>query len=632
MVGVLTVEEFLFLIVGSAILGYEAHRQFNERSYKAPDGVDDSEFIYQLTPSEIRSRSAYFSAELLYIGVIYLAYVLFLYSDAFNAVVMMIVHLVSGEVKVGGEVTATLATAAPDSATAVKPEDVSIIDSSAMPLVVSLAVVAALRLPWVQRLEVILRTFSQNLFGIPTIPVRLRQRIEDTDIDLAVVEKDLPANLKSQQLADKSAGYVLAAKAQLDGGSKELDLDGFRRFLAKIFAYRLWVSDLRLWPSAEFQAHSRFFRSLNRKLLAEINALKKDLDHLSATPVEPKDTVPTAGEEAAMNLQRDLWELKIGQANTLSRQASNLMALFDQNSNWPAVEKPGAPALRAFLSDVRSEDDKGVAQVNLAIILVIASTTVNAIAGVIHAMQYAAIATSLDLVKVLDPAQFDQFQTSINFAVTSLIVYGLSMWVAIRYRRSLMLAGNWLPAFDLRGRVPPMTQFVKLAILAAVAVLVANFLYCYGQSIGWKFSKISSADLSGVNGQRQFSLSIALSLVGAVHGTAVALILDLGRRQFENRFWMVVVICYIAAMAVVGYCLGSFISSESLTGELPAGLDDELRQRLELMRARVLQMRQIVFALNLALVAIFTSLAITSFARPKGAEPPLVGVAQSGMM
>ncbi|MGV8989220.1 MAG: hypothetical protein ACOH2H_23535 [Cypionkella sp.] len=630
MVGPLTAEELLFLIVGSVILIYEGHRLFNERSYKAPDGVDDSEFIYQLAPSEIRNRSAYFSAELLYIGVIYLAYVLFLYSDAFNAVVMTIIHLVSGGVKVGGEVAGTVATVPPDAATAVKPADVSVIDRSAMPLVVSLAVVAALRLPWVQRLEVVLRTFSQNLFGIPTIPVRLRQKIEDTDIDLAEIEKDLPANLQSQHLADKAASYVEAARSQLEGGGSDLDLEGFRRFLAKIFAYRIWVNDLRLWPLADFQARSSFFRSLNQKLLAEIGALKKDLDHLSATPVEPKGAVPTADEEAAMNLQRDLWELKVGQANNLSRQASNLMALFDQNSNWPTAEKSGAPALRAFLSVVRSDDDIGVAQVNLAIILVLASTSVNAVAGAVHAMRYGAIANALNLGNVLNAAQFDQFLTAINFAVTSLIVYGLSMWVAIHYRRGLMLAGKWVPAFDLKGQVPPMTQFVKLGVLAAAAVLLANFFYVYGQSIGWTFSGLSSADLSGVNGQRQFSLSVALALVGAVHGTAVALILDLGKPQFESRFWMVVVICYIAVMAVVGYSLGSYISSESLNGPLPAGLDEDLRQRLEQMRPMVLHMRQIIYAFNLALVAIFTSLAITNFARPKGAARPVVSVLQPG--
>ena len=613
---ILSNEFALFLLIGLLILIYEAHRQFNQPAYVGPDG-DEPELIYLLSPSEIRSRSAFFSAELFYIAVIVAVYLLLVFSDAFYNVVNYIVQtLASDGVAGGGNLPAagggalTGANPVPQATPGGSP-----LENAAVPYLVSVTMVVALKFPKVQQLEVLLRSFSQNLFGIPSIPKRLKERIEETPINLAQIESELGADPNRQSYGTRIDAYLASAQAMPE---PIRDLEEFRSNLGRIAAYRLWVSDLHIWPSSEFRSDFRFFKTMNRPLLIDLDALFKDLDLLEDTDAValPVAAQPEADGTPQQSMRVQLWELKIAQAKRLAQRVSQMMGLFDQNSSWPEIDKPGAKSLRAFLAAARSDDEMRTSQINLAIILLLISTVVAALSGYFHASWLLQIADQFGFVSRApdgstipnsENVQFNTLRTARDFAMTSLIIYGLSMWVSLGFRRKWMRNGTWSNVFDQRGRVPPMTAIAGMFLFVGATVFAVYLVYSYGTSVNWAVLKAMD-DQAWANFRLQVSWSIFFAAVGGFHGVAVAILMDLGRRQFENRTWIVLVLVYIAFMAGIGFLLGQFLSP------IPGGASGP---GLELFTA-VRGMREILYVCYLSFVALLTSVAVIGFAWPIG--------------
>lgn len=610
----LTNEYTLFLVIGLLILVFEAHRQFNQPAYVGPDG-DEPELIYILSPSEIRSRSAFFSAELFYILVIVTVYLLLLFNDAFYHVVNYIVSkIASEEVAAGGNVPV----AGGGALTAANPvpkgsSGGSALENAAVPYLVSVTMVVALKVPKVQQLEVLLRSFSQRLFGIPSIPKRLKERIEETPIHLDQIESELPVDPDQLRYSARIDAYIASAKTLAEPFG---EMEEFRNNLSRIAAYQLWVSDLHIWPSSEFRSNFRFFKTTNRPLLLDLDALFKDLDLLADidSPVTLLEEVSAAEVATQKSLRRQLWEMKIGQAKRLAQRVTQMMGLFDQNSSWPEENKPGAKSLRAFLKKARSGDEVRTAQINLAIILLLLSTVVAALSGYLHASRMYAITKAHKFVymspdgkKILDSenAQFDTIGTAWDFAFTSLLVYGLSMWAALYFRRRWMRKGTWSNVFTQSGRVPPMTAIGVMFLLVGAIVFIPHFVFNFGSSIGWDRLELSKGAAS-INLWAQSSKSLLVAVIGGFHGLAVATLMDLDRRQFENRVWIVVVLVYIACMAGFGLLLGNLLSQST----------DVAATQYRQMIAEISNMRELLYLCYLAFVAVLTSIAVIFFVRP----------------
>ncbi len=593
------IEFWLFFAIGLGILLFEAHRQFNHPAYtKSEDdaaGNAKIDYIFSLSPSEIRNRSAYFSAELVYILAIVAIYVLLTTSEAVNNVLDFIINFRSDAAPPGGGLPEAATTAGNTPATDVPSTDQgrSAIDEASEPFVVSVMMVTALRFPLVRRIEVLLRSTAQRLFGIPWIPHRLRQKIEDTPMDLAAVEAEIESNDGVGRLQDRIRNFEQSAKA---AGVNGRDVTDFSAHLSKLAAYQLWVNEVKIWPSADFRSGYHFFRELNDPLSDQINTLFKDCDLLSSS----NDAMENGGDHTEKRrMRRELWELKATQSKDLARKMAAMMALYDQNSNWPEDNKPGAISLRAFLESVRAKDEAKVFQINVAILLLFISAIVSFVAGYTHAAWLQGIANNLGLigpqpnqVPPSDP-QFAKFVTARNFMLSSLLVYGLSMWAALDIRRRLQKRGHWRNAFE-RSRIPPMGQLVLVFGVLGLLVFSVYLTYQLALSPGWDPFGTRDNDW-WQNVARQSSLSFLFAIIGGFHGLAVALMMDLGEKKAEARSWLFVAGGYIAAMMVLGYLLGNYYPTSF----------DEIRS-----------MREMLYAVDLGLIALFTSVALTLFLGP----------------
>lgn len=591
------IDEFaLFLLIGLIVLVFEAHRQFNHPAYLSSieEGSEDAEgdYIFSRSPSEIRNWSAFFSAECVYILAIVAVYLSLLFSEAVNNVLTYIIQFVRDQppaisdpatgASVGTRVVAN------DGAK-------SAIDEAAEPFVVSVMMVTALRFPFVRRLEVILRSCTQRIFGIPWIPHRLRQKIEDTPISLQEIEEEV-GPIDGVDYAAQIREFEPSALAS---GMPRESFRDFRDNLAKLSAYQIWVNNLRIWPSAEFRSDFRFFRDLNDPLAKQISALFKDCDLLASSGHD------LAADSVRSSRRRELWDVRASQAKRLARKMAAMMALYDQNSRWPDPDRRGAVSLRGFLENVRAKDEARVLQINVVILLFLISALVSFVAGYVHATQLASIARELELYGTAIPAddpQFDRFLTAKNFMLTSLIVYGLSMWVALDVRRRLAKRGNWKSVFEPRRRIPPMGQLALFFTAIAGTVFLVYWAYLLLYSPGWSpLPDRTQPDWRGPwleNVVRQRNSSIPFAIIGGFHGTSVALMMDLGAKKAEARSWFVVSGCYIGAMMVLGYMLGQYISF--VTGSSPP----------------VQQMRELLYAVDLGLIALFTSIAMLLLLRP----------------
>ncbi len=592
----LATEFILFLLIGLGILVFEAHRQFNHPAYtKTSDdettGNARSDYIFSLSPSEIRNRSAFFSAELVYILAIVAIYLLLIFNDAVNNVLAYLIDFSAQGDAPGGGLPEAPAIGADGATLAVEPgAGETAIDRAATPFVVSMMMVTALRFPLVRRLEVLLRSSAQRLFGIPWIPHRLRQKIEDAPVNLDALEEDTAHESDGVTYGAKIAGYRGHALAS---GMSDRRLAAFLARLGKLAAYQIWVNEARVWPSQEFRSDFSFFHQLNDPLSDQIIALFKDCDLLASSA---EVGAGEAGEERR-RMQQELWELKEKQARELSQKMAAMMALYDQNSKWPRDDAPGATQLRTFLGAVRAQDETRTFQVNVAILLLLISAGVSFVAGYVHANWLASIAESFGIEA---GGQVNAFRTARDFMLSSLIVYGLSMWAALDIRRRMQRHGRWSNPFEGR-RIPPMGQFLLFAVAIGFLVFAANLAYLLTVSSGWSWVGPRDAPW-WTNVERQANLSLFYGLIGGVHGLGVVLMMDLGARGAANRSWGLVAGSYIAVMMALGFFLGQYLTSLSSAG-------GELREAIR-------QMRAMLYTVDLGLIALFTSVAMISFLRP----------------
>jgi hypothetical protein len=206
-----------------------------------------------------------------------------------------------------------------------------------------------------------------------------------------------------------------------------------------------------------------------------------------------------------------------------------------------------------------------------------------------------------------DDPQINQFVTARDFLLTSLIVYGLSLIVALYVREIGISNGRYVGAFE--QRIPPVTHWLKLISIVMIAVFVAHFVYSYARSVGGDLQKLRDQAFTA-NFNRQLTLSIIFATVGAMHSLAAVVILDMKGPQLEGRTWFGVIFAYISVMALSGFLIARFISSAAFRGEA---------SKLDVVR-----MREVLYSVDLAMVALVTSLVLILLIRPRPPSGPTV--------
>ena len=141
------------------------------------------------------------------------------------------------------------------------------------PLLISLAMGALMRVAYVQRVEQWLRRFAHWVFGIPTVQVKLLDRMLRTRVDLPRLEADIAFEDGAERYSHRIERYAAAAASVLKSGFSKRE---FRDRLGTIFAFKAWVSEQRIWPSNGLTSDSSTFAPLYATVLDEITVLEKE--------------------------------------------------------------------------------------------------------------------------------------------------------------------------------------------------------------------------------------------------------------------------------------------------------------------------------------------------------------------
>lgn len=529
---------WLFLAIGMAVLIYEAHKQFDSLASSESDTDESNADLFSsLKPADIRSRSAFRSAEVCYIGVIIIIYLLLCLSEAVQYVASTIVQILgAGKIEAGGQIPGLL-----DSET--------FLDAPTVPFVTSVTMVTAMRFPIVRKLENILRSFTHSLFGIPSIPKKLSAQIAKTDIDLSAIETELAEYTShisaSRQIDDYVENYKLSDPAGAEYGL-------FNRNLRILAAYRLWVQT-GVWPSEEFRVSFYEFSTLNRELIEKIDALFADCNYLLSTP--HLQDMESADEQ--LRLRRELWQTKVKSAGQYAKTTSSMLALFEQNSNAPAQGRPGSASVRRFLTDVRRIDVEHAAQINLTLLLILTGIIVNAFFGAIQAFQFRVVGTELGFstAQMDESALFSPVYSAFDFAIGALITFGISMWVAVAIRHKAIAADNWQYFHDPDILVPQIAQALKLICILFLTVFTIQLIWLLSNLPGWSFiGPYTQNWLSAL--ANQATVAGLLAVAGSLHGVIIISLMDLAKFESARAKWLRFVGFYVACMALVGFLTG----------------------------------------------------------------------------
>jgi hypothetical protein len=585
---------WLFLAIGLLIVIYEGHRQFNKPVYmKSEDSDRDRDWLSSLSPGDIRGNSAFFSSELVYLAILVLLYLSITFSDSVRLVIFFIVDFIGNGATGGGEVP-QVPTDSQLPATGVDDlrDQSDDLTNAAMPFLTSVTMVTALRFPIVARIEGMIRSFSQQLFGIPTIPHRRRVRIEQTPISIDEIEDGLPTDADTTTYSARIS-HMINESAKLDiqvGDIKKLERD-----LSKLAAYQIWVGDLGIWPSIDLRAKFALFKERNGPLIQDIDQLFRDLGFLLSRSADPELA------ETGQKLRRELWETKAKRASELTNTAVDLMTLFEQKSLLPKKDVPGSTGLRIFIKKVRAIDEVRVAQINLALILILVCVFANSIFGGLHAIQLKNIALELGLVTTASMGrlghQIDVMGSAKIWAGQAFLAYGLSVWVAIWYRQKQSKSDKWRAFFDLENTVPPMFQFLKLVAVIVVTVTLIYLAISLTRLDGWDFSGERN-DEWWQRVQEQFSIVLRYVTVGTIHAVAIVLFMDMAEARRGWKLWGGLIVVYVVVMAISGVLLGY---SSQLATTPP----------------EITNMRIVLYAADMTMIALLTSLWLSVFRRVK---------------
>jgi hypothetical protein len=541
-------EFWIYFIVGLILIVVFSHQQFNQRSWQ-----NESNLIQQLTPSQIIRRSTYYAAYALYLGLIVSVYFTLCVSEHALEVAMTVLKLLASSLPapetVGGLVNQTGGVGEADVVSEVDPQRHA--STAQYPILVSLWMGALMRFPYVSRVEAWLRGFSHWIFGIPTVQVKLLDRMLSTSVDLNSLEADLERDDVGEPYSARAARYADACAQAL---GVTFGKQVFRDRLGVIFAFKVWVAERRIWPTDGLAVHSETLAPLKSRVLDEIAVLEKELELLSSR------TVAGDGDPVPENkLREELWEYRVKDVNRVWRDVCSVMALFHPNSNLPDKRLPTARSLIAFLKTANSPNDVWHAQRNLALIAIVLGALEMALMGGLFAL---ALQFAVPDIYAANPdaAVFDDMAQAREWMVTGLLAYGTATYVGMYQRTILARCGMWRNVFD--EQIVPFDQWAKLAARCFVWVVVLYAIYFFVVQVMVPLEELRVVMNSFPETLwRDVKEIIPFGIIAALHGTMMAVLMDLRRQELEGHIWKRLVAFHVAMLAVTGCAIGYYISN-----------------------------------------------------------------------
>lgn len=541
-------EFWIYFIVGLILIVVFSHQQFNQRSWQ-----NDSNLIQRLAPSQIIRRSTYYAAYATYLGLIVSIYFALCVSERALEIAMTVLKLLASSLPapetVGGLVDQTGGANEAESVSEIDPRRHA--STSQYPILVSLWMGALMRFPYVSRVEGWLRGFSHWIFGIPTVQMKLLDRMLSTSVDLESLEADLQHDDFGEPYSARAARYADAC-AQALGGTFNKQV--FRGRLAVIFAFKVWVAERRIWPRDGLAVHSETLASLRRRVLDEIAVLEKELELLSSR------TMAGDGDPVSENkLRKELWDYRVKDVGNMWRDVCSVMALFHPNSDLPDKSLPTARSLIAFLKTVNSPNDVWRAQRNLAMIAIVLGAVEMALMGGLFALALRFAVPEI-YARSPDAAVFDDMEQAWQWMLTGLLAYGTATYVGMHHRMALARCGLWSNVFD--EHIAPVDQWAKLAARCFVWVVVLYAIYFFVAQIMVPLEELRMVMDSFPEALwRDIKEIIPFGIIAALHGTMMAVLMDLRQRELEGQTWKRLVAFHVAMLAVVGCAIGYYIAN-----------------------------------------------------------------------
>lgn len=595
---------WIYFAIGLVVIVVFSHRQFNEKSWRSETNI-----IQRLAPREIIGKSTYYSAYLLYLMLIVGIYALLCFSakavEILTTVVELLLQQAPGAGAVGGVVGAS---APPDGGAAeVRQVTQNFADRNVahFPLLVSLGMGALMRFPYVQRVEQWVRGFAHWIFGIPTMQMKLRERMLATHVDLDLLEGGLEFDDPAERYSERIDRYAGAGAALLGATFPKAQ---FREQLGTIMAFRVWVARARIWPADGLAATSETYTALKDKVLEDISVLERDLELLAAPAPHGR---AERGQDEAM--RRELWGHRIQEVDCVCKDVCSVMALFAPNSDLPKPSQPTAPSLIAFLADSAQINEAWRAQRNLSLIAITLCAVWSALMGASFAY---GLRWAIDEAYARAPmdAIFSEFATGRNFAVTGLLAFGLATYVAVQRRSAAeRRSRGWANAFA--GGVWPFDQWLAIYARCFAWTLVTFVAYYVLVTFMVPPSEIPRvvSDLRGTLVGYIWEI-VAFGLVAGLHGVFVAILMDAEEKRLRGRRLTGVMALHVALLGIAGLAVGIYVS------RLRGSADPE-----------VLQLRMLVYAAWAAGVALIAGWTISSASRHAFAVPE-VALPRSGVV
>jgi hypothetical protein len=556
-----TLDFWVFFAVGLLIVIGASLRQFDEPSW-APDGTSR---IRGLPPSDIVDLWKFRYAFLVYILVIAALYSLLCLSARAVELLAEAVKIYLGQQPDRIQVGAVLGNE-PGEPLNSGVEFVGGLPEmrtrSEFPLLVAIALGLLLRFPGVQKAERFLRRLTHALFGIPTAPERLHKQALGTRLDVSALDAAIAAVGDEARIGIRIDSYAAAAQAAIGEGFKR---DRFIRSLSKILAFQYWVADRQIWPSPSAFEGSKTLAEWNQRVLEDIAALERDMALLADPSIV---WLPPDADESQrtlhVSMRRERWEDLARQTERLGDEVCSLIVLCDQRSSLPDKRDPLESFIDSFLQAIHTADESRRRVLRLGIISVALCVVVNALFGWIFGDRLNAIAVRDHADEIaIGLAAPDPWTYARDWAITGLVAFGLTTWLAIAWREARVRRRRWINAFENRRGLWPVEKWV--GIFAVCMITVTSIYLAYATLVGLLVTPDKLAGLAQnlfAQLRRNVEVSLAFGALAGLHGVFVAILIDSYGHLLDNRRRVFLIGLHVLAVGVAALGVAHLISTQ----------------------------------------------------------------------
>ncbi len=606
-----SLEFWVFFAVGLAVVIAASIRQFDEPSWPAEGGSR----IRGLPPSDIVDRWKFHYAFVVYVLIIVSIYGLLCLSARAVEVLVTAVNVYLGQnaerVQVGAVFGSSedvhnsveLVSGLPEMRT--RPE---------FPLLVAIALGLLLRFPVAQRAERFLRRSTHALFGIPAAPERLHQQALATRLDVDRLDAAIAAVGDDAFIARRLEAYAGAAQAAIGAGFRR---EPFERSVGKMLAYRYWVAERRVWPSPGVIDGSATLTEWNRRVQDDIVALERDMALLSDPSIV---WLPPDADDNQRTLQvkmrQERWEDLVRHAERLGDEVCSLVVLFDQRSDLPDTDSPLGSVIDGFLDAVHKADDSRRRVLRTGLWAVGICIAINAAVGFLYGLQLRNIAfrDHADAIAAGFAAP-NPWTFARDWALTGLVAFGLTTWLAIAWREGRRRRRRWINVFERRQPLWPIEKWLGVFVVCAVTVCAIYLVYL--TMIGLLFGADRIADIGRdllIQMRRNLEVSLLFGAMAGLHGVFVAILMDIGPAQMQRRRWISILAVHAIVVGIAAWAVAHFVSVQ-------AGSSAEVAALRSLSQVAAAVLIAAVVGLTLVLARV-EALAVEQQSSDDRSEPP----------